>query len=145
MARAGGIPHYLGIARDRVEELRTRIKEGLQSDLLVLSGGVSAGKLDLVPGVLQELGFTNVKVYDSSWLGYGNTLDAPAENVPDRDRLTKVNDAAPDAEIVAETVAAPTFKPPVDAVIVPPEWPNVPVFENVNVARANVPVKPLLL
>jgi thiosulfate/3-mercaptopyruvate sulfurtransferase len=31
--------------------------------------------------VLQHLGFTNVKVYDSSWLGYGNTLDAPAENV----------------------------------------------------------------
>ena len=32
-------------------------------------------------GVLQELGFTNVKIYDSSWLGYGNTLDAPANNV----------------------------------------------------------------
>src|SRR5215470_2997211 len=32
-------------------------------------------------GVLQELGFINVKVYDSSWLGYGNTLDAPANNV----------------------------------------------------------------
>ena len=32
-------------------------------------------------GVLQHLGFANVKVYDSSWLGYGNTLDAPAENV----------------------------------------------------------------
>src|SRR5215510_9185037 len=32
-------------------------------------------------GVLQELGFTRVKVYDSSWLGYGNTLDAPANNV----------------------------------------------------------------
>jgi len=56
VTRAGGIPRYLGIARDRAEELRTRIKEGLQSDLLVLSGGVSAGKLDLVPGVLQELG-----------------------------------------------------------------------------------------
>ena len=32
-------------------------------------------------GVLQHLGFANVKVYDSSWLGYGNMLDAPAENV----------------------------------------------------------------
>ena len=31
--------------------------------------------------VLSDLGFRNVKVYDSSWLGYGNTLDAPAENV----------------------------------------------------------------
>jgi thiosulfate/3-mercaptopyruvate sulfurtransferase len=31
--------------------------------------------------MLKELGFKNVRVYDSSWLGYGNTLDAPAESV----------------------------------------------------------------
>lgn len=31
--------------------------------------------------VLSQLGFTKVKVYDSSWLGYGNKLDAPANNV----------------------------------------------------------------
>ena len=31
--------------------------------------------------MLQHLGFTRVKVYESSWLGYGNTLDAPANNV----------------------------------------------------------------
>ena len=30
--------------------------------------------------VLADLGFKNVKVYDASWLGYGNTLDAPANN-----------------------------------------------------------------
>jgi molybdopterin molybdotransferase len=46
----------LGIAPDRVEELRSLIREGLQSDVLILSGGVSAGKLDLVPGVLHESG-----------------------------------------------------------------------------------------
>ena len=31
--------------------------------------------------VLQDLGFKKVKVYDASWLGYGNTLAAPAEDV----------------------------------------------------------------
>ena len=36
--------------------LRAMIAEGLESDVLLLSGGVSAGKLDLVPGVLAELG-----------------------------------------------------------------------------------------
>jgi thiosulfate/3-mercaptopyruvate sulfurtransferase len=30
--------------------------------------------------VLKDLGFSNVRVYDASWLGYGNTLDAPANN-----------------------------------------------------------------
>lgn len=41
----------------------------------------SGSRASETAGVLQELGFTNVKVYDSSWLGYGNTLDAPANNV----------------------------------------------------------------
>ncbi len=31
--------------------------------------------------VLRELGFRNVRIYDSSWLGYGNTFEAPVENV----------------------------------------------------------------
>jgi thiosulfate/3-mercaptopyruvate sulfurtransferase len=31
-------------------------------------------------GVLEQLGFKNVRIYDSSWLGYGNRLDAPAAN-----------------------------------------------------------------
>ncbi len=30
--------------------------------------------------VLKDLGFKNVKVYDSSWLAYGNLITAPAEN-----------------------------------------------------------------
>ena len=56
-ARAGAVPRYLGIGRDRADSLRPLIQEGLESaDVLVLSGGVSAGKLDLVPEVLQELG-----------------------------------------------------------------------------------------
>ncbi len=54
--RGGGVPRDLGIARDRVEHLRPLVEEGLRSPVLVLSGGVSAGKLDLVPGVLEELG-----------------------------------------------------------------------------------------
>ena len=56
VARAGGVPWFLGIARDEPGHLRTMILEGLQADVLLLSGGVSAGKLDLVPGVLAELG-----------------------------------------------------------------------------------------
>jgi thiosulfate/3-mercaptopyruvate sulfurtransferase len=41
----------------------------------------SGARASETAGILQHLGFKNVKVYDSSWLGYGNTLDAPAENV----------------------------------------------------------------
>jgi molybdopterin molybdotransferase len=55
-ARANSVPRYLGIGHDTVNHLRQLIGDGLQSSVLLLSGGVSAGKLDLVPGVLQELG-----------------------------------------------------------------------------------------
>jgi molybdopterin molybdotransferase len=56
ITRAGGVPRYLGIGRDRVEHLRELITDGLRSPMLALSGGVSAGVADLVPGVLRELG-----------------------------------------------------------------------------------------
>lgn len=54
--QVGAEPRDLGIGRDDALDLRERIARGLQSDCLVLSGGVSAGVLDLVPQVLRELG-----------------------------------------------------------------------------------------
>lgn len=46
----------LGIAPDRVDALRSLVSRGLQSDVLLLCGGVSMGEFDLVEGVLAELG-----------------------------------------------------------------------------------------
>jgi molybdopterin molybdotransferase len=55
-ARAGTVPRTLGIAADRLDVLRSHIADGLRDDVLVLAGGVSAGKLDLVPQALAEVG-----------------------------------------------------------------------------------------
>jgi molybdopterin molybdotransferase len=52
----GGQARRLEIARDTLEDIRARIAEGRGSDLLLLSGGVSAGKYDLVEEVLAEFG-----------------------------------------------------------------------------------------
>ena len=60
LARAGGQPRCLGIARDNAEELRERIAAALECDVVLISGGVSMGKLDLVPGVLAKLGVEQV-------------------------------------------------------------------------------------
>lgn len=57
---AGGTPIPLGIARDTREHLSGKIQQGLQADVLVLSGGVSAGKLDLVPSELAAAGVHEV-------------------------------------------------------------------------------------
>jgi molybdopterin molybdotransferase len=56
--RAGGIPIVLPIARDTKEETRALVEQGLESDLLLLSGGVSAGKYDVVEPVMAALGAT---------------------------------------------------------------------------------------
>ncbi|MFQ3649270.1 MAG: gephyrin-like molybdotransferase Glp [Gemmataceae bacterium] len=54
--RAGGMPFYLGIGRDSLESLRPLIAEALQTASMVLvTGGVSAGKRDLVPEALTSL------------------------------------------------------------------------------------------
>ena len=61
VARAGAAPVSLGVARDDRADLLTRVAAGLRAaDVLVLSGGVSAGALDLVPAVLAELGVEQV-------------------------------------------------------------------------------------
>jgi molybdopterin molybdotransferase len=52
----GGTPVSLGHAADRVEDLSAKIERGLQDPILVLSGGVSMGKYDLVESVLKSFG-----------------------------------------------------------------------------------------
>ncbi len=52
---AGGEPVRLAIAPDERGRLRELIEEGLRCDLLLLTGGVSMGKYDLVEQVLGEL------------------------------------------------------------------------------------------
>jgi molybdopterin molybdotransferase len=56
VAAAGGIPRPMGIAPDRLEALRSMIQEGLNADLLLLTGGVSVGKYDFVEQALAALG-----------------------------------------------------------------------------------------
>jgi molybdopterin molybdotransferase len=53
---AGGEPVILGNAADRIEDLAQKIELGLKEDVLVLSGGVSMGKYDLVESALKAMG-----------------------------------------------------------------------------------------
>ena len=63
---AGGEPILLPIAPDEPRKLRTLIEEGLKADLLLMTGGVSMGRYDLVEQVLDELKaeffFTGAKI-----------------------------------------------------------------------------------
>lgn len=52
----GAEPIDLGIASDNRNDLLEKIEQGLRYDVLVTTGGVSAGEYDLVQQVLPELG-----------------------------------------------------------------------------------------
>jgi len=56
VALVGGEPTLLGNAPDEIAQLHVLIERGLEADMLVLTGGVSVGKYDLVEQVLRELG-----------------------------------------------------------------------------------------
>ena len=73
--RRGGAPRILPIAKDTLQDTRQRIEDGLASDILLLSGGVSMGKHDLVEEVLADLGtelfFTSVRIQPGKPLVFG--------------------------------------------------------------------------
>lgn len=58
--RAGCEVVELGIAKDEADDIAAKIQVGLQADALILSGGVSAGKRDLVPAALASAGVQEV-------------------------------------------------------------------------------------
>ena len=77
--RAGGTPLILPAARDDWESTGSAVARGLEADLLLLSGGVSAGKYDIVESVLAEFGaeffFDRVRVQPGQPLVFGRARD----------------------------------------------------------------------
>jgi molybdopterin molybdotransferase len=76
---AGGEPVLLPIAPDEPVRLRELISEGLEADLLLLTGGVSMGKYDLVEQALVELEaeffFTGAKIQPGKPIVFGRIPD----------------------------------------------------------------------
>lgn len=77
--RAGGVPRVLPVARDTLDETRALIALGLAADLLLLSGGVSAGKHDVVEPALAVVGaeffFDRVLIQPGQPLVFGRARD----------------------------------------------------------------------
>jgi molybdopterin molybdotransferase len=77
VSRSGAYPVMLPVARDQSGETRDLIDRGLSADLLLISGGVSAGKYDLVEDVLHSLGaefyFDRVAMQPGAPLVFGKT------------------------------------------------------------------------
>src|SRR5262249_2390919 len=83
--RAGGHPRPLGIARDQVDELRTKLEQARGADLILSSGGVSVGDYDLVKQILAEQGnieFWRVRMRPGKPLAFGWLGATPLLGLP---------------------------------------------------------------
>ena len=83
---AGGIPSYLGVARDNEEDLMQKFKYALQCDMVVSSGGVSVGDYDLVKSSLKKMGqemmFWKVAMKPGKPLAFGRIDNIPIFGLP---------------------------------------------------------------
>lgn len=83
---AGGIPCYLGIARDNEQDVMDKFTTALKCDLVVSSGGVSVGDYDLVKASLDKLGnemvFWKVAMKPGKPLAFGKIGDTPIFGLP---------------------------------------------------------------
>jgi molybdopterin molybdotransferase len=86
VAANGGEPVQLPIAPDEESKLTELVREGLKADLLLLSGGVSMGKFDLVERVLHELGaeffFTGTMIQPGKPVVFGAVDEIPFFGLP---------------------------------------------------------------
>ncbi len=84
--RIGGEPRILPIAPDQLDRTRELVEQGLESDLLLLSGGVSMGKYDFVEQVLADLNaeffFTQVRIQPGKPLVFGRVGSVPVFGLP---------------------------------------------------------------
>ncbi|HWS96036.1 MAG TPA: gephyrin-like molybdotransferase Glp [Candidatus Methylomirabilis sp.] len=82
---AGGDATILPVARDEAAELALLLHKGLEADLLLLTGGVSMGKYDIVEEVLASLGaeffFTGVAIQPGKPVVFGQ-VDMEGKTTP---------------------------------------------------------------
>ena len=72
--RYGGVPRFLGIARDNIESMTAKLDEALDADLLLTSAGVSRGDYDIVKDLLAsrgEVAFWSVRMRPAKPLAFG--------------------------------------------------------------------------
>jgi len=86
VAECGGEPVQLPIAPDEEGKLTELIQEGLKADMLLLSGGVSMGKFDLVEQALKNLGtqffFTGALIQPGKPVVFGEAGSIPFFGLP---------------------------------------------------------------
>ena len=85
IAMCGGIAMITGIGRDTLASLQEKIRQGLDADMLITSGGVSKGDYDMVKDVLAEMGtisFWTVRMKPGKPIAFGTLKAGGGRDIP---------------------------------------------------------------
>jgi len=92
VAAAGGDPWVLPTATDTAEALDAALAQAIEADMLLITGGVSAGKFDLVEPALQRMGarfhFTGVRIQPGKPLVFGEVPASLRQNLNQKEGPT---------------------------------------------------------
>lgn len=85
IAMCGGIARITGIGRDTLTSLQEKIRQGLDTDMLITSGGVSKGDYDMVKDVLSNMGkisFWTVRMKPGKPIAFGTLKAGGGRDIP---------------------------------------------------------------
>jgi molybdopterin molybdotransferase len=93
VAAAGGEPWVMPTAADSAEALDAALAQAASADMLLITGGVSAGKFDLVEPALARLGarfhFTGVRIQPGKPVVFGELPADPTRNLNQNENGTQ--------------------------------------------------------
>ena len=81
VTEAGGVPLSLGIAKDNLADLTSKLEKAKEADFILLSGGVSVGDYDIVKEVL-TMKFWKVAMKPGKPLAFGRIAGKIAFGLP---------------------------------------------------------------
>jgi len=86
LRRDGAAPRDLGIARDEPADLRQRLEQAADADLLVTTAGISVGEHDHLRGVFESMGgrigFWRIRMRPGAPVGFGWLGNVPWIGLP---------------------------------------------------------------
>jgi molybdopterin molybdotransferase len=144
--QTGAEPVLLPIAPDEPHRLRELIEQGLQSDLLLMTGGVSMGRYDLIEQVLAEMHaeffFTGAQIQPGRPVVFGRIpcgAGAPAREMPPLSVMPKYFFGLPGNPVSTMVTFELFARPMIEALT--GMWPNPLVFLHARL-KSEIRVKP---
>lgn len=130
--RDGGLPAYLGLAADKESEIISLLRQGMEYDLILISGGSSVGTRDMASALIERLGQPGILVHGVKLKPGKPTILAMADGKP----VIGLPGHPVSAQVVYGLFVAPLLRQMQGLPAEPPFQPSVRAKLTKNIASA---------